>query len=163
MTSRPLDVLVAIDRESPRTLGRQIEDQLRHAIRDLTLRPGARLPSTRDLARELGISRPIVVDAYAQLAGEGYLELRPGTKPRVTGCAGPSQPSTTRGAGATSRCQRSWAARLERRAWWHVDATWATQAARSAVPTVWIQNGFLKTRSVPARCRRPSTSLPPRT
>ena len=80
----------------PRTLGRQIEDQLRNAIRDATLRPGSRLPSTRDLARELGVSRPIVVDAYAQLAGEGYLELRPGTRPQVTGCAGPCQPPTTR-------------------------------------------------------------------
>src|SRR5215212_5202573 len=95
MSGRPLDVLVAVNREDPRTLGRQIEDQLRHAIRDETLRPGARLPSTRDLARELGISRPIVVDAYAQLAGEGYLELRSGTRPRVTGCAGPCQPPTT--------------------------------------------------------------------
>jgi GntR family transcriptional regulator/MocR family aminotransferase len=96
LTSRPLDVLVAVDRDSHRTLGRQIEDQLRQAIRDSTLRPGARLPSTRDLARELSISRPIVVDAYAQLAGEGYLELRPGTRPRVTGCAGPCHPPTTR-------------------------------------------------------------------
>ena len=96
MTGRPLDLLVAIDRESPRTFGRQIEDQLRHGIRDATLRPGSRLPSTRDLARELGVSRPIVVDAYAQLAGEGYLELHPGTRPRVTGCAGPCQPPTTR-------------------------------------------------------------------
>jgi len=59
------------------------------------LRPGSRLPSTRDLARELGVSRPIVVDAYAQLAGEGYLELRPGARPRVTGCAGPCQPPDT--------------------------------------------------------------------
>jgi GntR family transcriptional regulator / MocR family aminotransferase len=95
LTSRPLDILVSVDRGHPRTLGRQIEDQLRNAIRDLTLRPGSRLPSTRDLARELGVSRPIVVDAYAQLAGEGYLELRPGTKPRVTGCAGPCRPPTT--------------------------------------------------------------------
>jgi GntR family transcriptional regulator/MocR family aminotransferase len=95
LTSRPLDVLVAIDRAKPRTLGRQIEDQLRNAIRDMTLRPGARLPSTRDLARELGVSRPIVVDAYAQLAGEGYLELRPGARPRVTGCAGPCRPPAT--------------------------------------------------------------------
>ena len=96
MTSRPVDILVAVDRGSPRTLGRQIEDQLRQAIRDAALRPGARLPSTRDLARELGVSRPIVVDAYAQLAGEGYLELRPGTRPRVTDCAGPCQPPATR-------------------------------------------------------------------
>jgi GntR family transcriptional regulator/MocR family aminotransferase len=95
MSGRPVDILVSIDRESARTFGRQIEDQLRQAIRDDTLRPGARLPSTRDLARELGISRPIVVDAYAQLAGEGYLELRPGTRPRVTGCAGPCQPPAT--------------------------------------------------------------------
>ena len=84
-----------MERDSSRTLGRQIEDQLRNAIRDLTLRPGSRLPSTRDLARELGVSRPIVVDAYAQLAGEGYLELRPGARPRVTGCAGPCQPPDT--------------------------------------------------------------------
>ncbi len=97
MTSRPLDLLVAVDRTRPRTLGRQIEDQLRNAIRDLALRPGSRLPSTRDLARELGVSRPIVVDAYAQLAGEGYLELRPGARPRVTGSAGRWQePASTR-------------------------------------------------------------------
>jgi GntR family transcriptional regulator/MocR family aminotransferase len=95
LTSRPLDVLVAVDRDGPQTLGRQIEDQLRRAIRDSALRPGARLPSTRDLARELGVSRPIVVDAYAQLAGEGYLELRPGARPRITGCAGPCQPPAT--------------------------------------------------------------------
>jgi GntR family transcriptional regulator/MocR family aminotransferase len=63
LTSRPLDILVSVDRDSARTLGRQIEDQLRNAIRDRTLRPGSLLPSTRDLARELGVSRPIVVDA----------------------------------------------------------------------------------------------------
>ena len=34
-------------------------------------------------------------DAYAQLAGEGYLELRPGARPKVTGCAGPCAPPTT--------------------------------------------------------------------
>jgi GntR family transcriptional regulator / MocR family aminotransferase len=43
-----------------------------------------------------------VVDAYAQLAGEGYLELRPGARPRVTGCAGPCEtPATARPAPAT--------------------------------------------------------------
>ncbi len=45
--------------------------------------PGARVPSTRDLAQQLGISRPIVVDAYAQLAAEGYLMLRQGSHPRI--------------------------------------------------------------------------------
>ena len=53
------------------TLGAQIEDQLRRAIRSGTLRPGTPLPSTRDLARQLGVSRRIAVDAYDQLAAEG--------------------------------------------------------------------------------------------
>jgi GntR family transcriptional regulator / MocR family aminotransferase len=44
------------------------------------------VPSTRDLARQLGISRPIVVDAYAQLAAEGFLTLRQGARPRVATC-----------------------------------------------------------------------------
>lgn len=83
MTSTPLDLLVTLRRRSGKTLGRQLEDQLRCQIRDGTLRPGARLPSTRDLAGELGISRPIVVEAYAQLAGEGYIVVRQGSRPHV--------------------------------------------------------------------------------
>ena len=51
------------------------------------LRPGARVPSTRDLARQLGVSRRVVVDAYAQLAAEGYLNLRQGAHPRVAEAA----------------------------------------------------------------------------
>lgn len=61
----------------------QVERQLRDAIRGGTLRPGSEVPSTRDLARDLGISRPLVMDAYAQLAAEGYLALRQGAAPRV--------------------------------------------------------------------------------
>jgi GntR family transcriptional regulator / MocR family aminotransferase len=68
-------------------LGAQIEEQLRRMVRDGALRAGAGLPSTRDLARELGVSRRVVVDAYAQLAAEGYLSLRQGARPRVS--AGP--------------------------------------------------------------------------
>ena len=54
------------------------------AIRDGALRPGAQVPSTRDLARQLGISRRVAVEAYAQLAAEGYLSLRQGARPRVS-------------------------------------------------------------------------------
>lgn len=96
MTSTPVDLLVPLSRRSGRTLGRQIEDQLRARIRDGTLRSGARLPSTRDLASELGVARPIVVDAYAQLAAEGFLVVRQGSRPRVADCV---QPCDT-GAGA---------------------------------------------------------------
>ena len=83
MTSQPVDMLVTVTRGDARTLGRQIEDQLRAAIRERRLKAGARVPSTRDLALELGVSRPIVVNAYAQLAAEGFLELRQGARPRV--------------------------------------------------------------------------------
>ena len=46
---------------------------------------GTRLPSTRSLAATLEVSRPLVVEAYAQLAAEGYLRLRQGARPVVCG------------------------------------------------------------------------------
>jgi GntR family transcriptional regulator / MocR family aminotransferase len=82
-TSQPIELLVSVDRVAPATLGAQIEDQLRRAIRAGSLQTEAQVPSTRDLARQLGISRRVVVDAYAQLAAEGYLTLRQGARPRV--------------------------------------------------------------------------------
>jgi GntR family transcriptional regulator / MocR family aminotransferase len=83
-TSQPIEVLLSISREGGGTLGAQIEDQLRRAIRGGALKSGARVPSTRDLARQLGVSRRVAVDAYAQLAAEGYLVLRQGARPRVS-------------------------------------------------------------------------------
>ena len=83
-TSQPIELLLAVRRQDGRTLGTQIEAGLRGAIRQGALRPGARLPSTRDLARQLGVSRRVVVDAYAQLAAEGYLTIRQGARPRVS-------------------------------------------------------------------------------
>ena len=90
-TSQPIDVLVSVTRDGPRTLGAQIEDQLRRAIREGTLRAGARVPSTRDLARQLAVSRRVVVDAYSQLAAEGYLVLRQGARPKVSEAAAPRE------------------------------------------------------------------------
>jgi GntR family transcriptional regulator/MocR family aminotransferase len=86
-TSQPLELLLSVSRDGSRTLGAQIEDHLRRTIRQGALRPGARVPSTRDLARQLGVSRRVVVDAYAQLGAEGYLSLRQGTRPRVAEAA----------------------------------------------------------------------------
>jgi GntR family transcriptional regulator/MocR family aminotransferase len=90
-SSQPIDVLVSVARDGPGTLGTQIEDQLRRAIRDGALKAGARVPSTRDLARQLEISRRVVVDAYSQLAAEGYLVLRQGARPRVSDVAVPRE------------------------------------------------------------------------
>jgi GntR family transcriptional regulator/MocR family aminotransferase len=90
-TSQPIEVLVAVTRDGPATLGTQIEDQLRQAVREGALKAGARVPSTRDLARQLGISRRVVVDAYSQLAAEGYLVLRQGARPKVSEAAVPRE------------------------------------------------------------------------
>ncbi|UIJ47110.1 PLP-dependent aminotransferase family protein [Sphingomonas cannabina] len=72
-----------LDRGAAESLGSQLRRRLLEAIRSGALRSGVRLPSTRALAAQLGISRPLVVDAYAQLAAEGYLALRQGARPVV--------------------------------------------------------------------------------
>ncbi|HEU4462352.1 MAG TPA: GntR family transcriptional regulator, partial [Solirubrobacterales bacterium] len=61
----------------------QLEAGLRSAIREGRLRPDTRLPSTRALATELGVSRRLVVDAYEQLIAEGHLVARHGSGTRV--------------------------------------------------------------------------------
>jgi GntR family transcriptional regulator / MocR family aminotransferase len=61
-----------------RSLRWRVEHALREAVRSGRLAPGTRLPSTRALCAELGVSRGVVVDAYAQLAAEGYLHTRRG-------------------------------------------------------------------------------------
>ncbi|MBB6097201.1 GntR family transcriptional regulator/MocR family aminotransferase [Deinobacterium chartae] len=59
-------------------LGRQIYRALCDMILSGHLSPGTRLPSTRQLAREWGVSRNTVVNAFEQLTAEGYLEGRVG-------------------------------------------------------------------------------------
>ena len=51
---------------------------MRELVRDGTLAAGSRLPSSRALADDLGVSRRLVVEAYAQLLAEGYLVARHG-------------------------------------------------------------------------------------
>ncbi|HZC13534.1 MAG TPA: PLP-dependent aminotransferase family protein, partial [Thermoleophilaceae bacterium] len=83
-----LELLISLDRSRP-SLKAQIEDQLRAAVRDKRLTPGSALPSSRGLARELGVSRGVVVEAYSQLVAEGYLVARPGGATRVALAASP--------------------------------------------------------------------------
>jgi GntR family transcriptional regulator / MocR family aminotransferase len=70
--------IMAVDRKAPKALHRQIYDAYRAAIVDRRLRSGQRIPSTRALASELGVSRFPVLNAYAQLLAEGYFESRVG-------------------------------------------------------------------------------------
>ncbi len=61
----------------------QLERVLRERIRSGTLSSDTRLPSTRALAAELGVSRGVVTEAYGQLAAEGYLTISQGAPVRV--------------------------------------------------------------------------------
>jgi GntR family transcriptional regulator/MocR family aminotransferase len=87
--SAGLDLLVRLTRGGG-ALRAQLEGQLRDAVRSGRLAPGVALPSSRSLARELGVSRGVVVDAYAQLAAEGYLVSRQGAATRVSDAASPA-------------------------------------------------------------------------
>jgi len=80
-------LMLSVDRERPQALRSQLEDQLREAIRHGRVRAGERLPSSRALARELGLSRGLVQDCYAQLLAEGYLTARTGSATTVAPCA----------------------------------------------------------------------------
>jgi len=65
------------------SLHQRIETDLREAIRSGRLAAGHVLPSTRGMAADLGVSRGVVVEAYAQLRAEGWLEVRPGAAHRA--------------------------------------------------------------------------------
>jgi DNA-binding FadR family transcriptional regulator len=63
----------------PRRLYRQIADQIRTLIGSGEVAPGARLPAERDLARQLGVSRPSLREALIALEVEGLLDVRVGS------------------------------------------------------------------------------------
>ena len=81
----------------------QLERQLRDGVRAGRLRPGARLPPTRTLAHDLGVSRGVVVEAYAQLAAEGWLVARAGAGTVVAA----GIPKTVEGAGPSPEVVRT--------------------------------------------------------
>ena len=76
---------VLLDRESGAPLSVQLADGLRAAAGQGTLRPGDRLPSTRALARVLGVSRTVTAAAYDQLLAEGWAAGRRGAGTFVLG------------------------------------------------------------------------------
>ncbi|HEY4304708.1 MAG TPA: PLP-dependent aminotransferase family protein [Gemmatimonadaceae bacterium] len=78
-----------IDRALATPLHQQVYDGFRRAILAGRLRSGQRVPSTRLLATELGMSRLPVLTAYEQLLHEGYFESRTGSGTFV--CAAPPE------------------------------------------------------------------------
>lgn len=65
------------------SLRAQLYRQLRDAVMEGRLAPGAPMPSTRGLAAVLGISRSTLIEALDQLRAEGYLETRQGAATRI--------------------------------------------------------------------------------
>ena len=84
------ELLLRLDRDSDQPLRSQLETGLRDAIRDGRLQPGERLPSSREFARELGVSRGLVQECYGQLLSEGYLDSHAGSATRVAARAYPA-------------------------------------------------------------------------
>ena len=84
------ELLLQLDRGSSQSLRSQLELGLREAIRSGRLNGGERLPSSRELARELGVSRGLVQECYSQLLAEGYLISQTGSATRVATGAYPA-------------------------------------------------------------------------
>ncbi len=87
-TNSAPEILVELDRAAAFSLRAQLEDGLREAVRSGRLSAHSRMPATRALASDLGVSRRLVVDAYAQLLAEGYLTARRGAGTFVADAAG---------------------------------------------------------------------------
>lgn len=79
-----------LDRSSGTPLTVQLATALRAAIAGGSPAPGERLPSSRSLAAQLGVSRTVVTDAYQQLYAEGWLEGRHGSGTFVAPGAAPA-------------------------------------------------------------------------
>ena len=83
-TARP-ELLLRLSGRRGVSRRRELERELRALIQTGGLRAGDRLPSTRNLAGDLGVSRGLVVEAYDQLLAEGYVTARRGSATRVAG------------------------------------------------------------------------------
>lgn len=92
MTTSYADLPVVVRRAAGAPLAAQISEQVRTAVTGGVLRTGDRLPSSRDLAATLGVSRTVVSTAYALLFAEGWLEGRHGSGTYVADVA-PAPPA----------------------------------------------------------------------
>ncbi|MFE6281487.1 PLP-dependent aminotransferase family protein [Streptomyces sp. NPDC057877] len=98
MTSSPpsgsaaRELLLAAAAAPARARGRSLQAALREAVRSGRLAPDTRLPSSRDLAADLGVSRGLVTETYEQLTAEGYLRSGRGAGTWVSGAVRAARP-----------------------------------------------------------------------
>ena len=79
-----MKLLISLNHESTKPIYRQIVEELRIAIDQGVLQLNEKLPSTRDLAEDLGISRFTVMRSYEDLASCGYIKIATGSGAYVT-------------------------------------------------------------------------------
>jgi GntR family transcriptional regulator/MocR family aminotransferase len=101
MTRGSGELHVTLNRAAQEPMRRQLVRQLRDAIRGGRLRTGVRLPASRVLAQDLGVSRGVVSDAYEQLTAEGWLSAQTGAGTTVA--AQPVETPSTNGAAIERR------------------------------------------------------------
>jgi GntR family transcriptional regulator / MocR family aminotransferase len=99
-TSAGLDLQIETSRSRRRA---SLEESLRAAIQSRRLAAGTSLPSTRALARDLGLSRGTVTAAYDQLTAEGYLQAQQGAGTRVADLGPAPHPAPARRSAGTPR------------------------------------------------------------
>jgi GntR family transcriptional regulator / MocR family aminotransferase len=99
-TSGGLDLQIETSRSRRRA---SLEESLREAIQTRRLTAGTALPSTRVLARDLGLSRGTVTAAYDQLTAEGYLQAQQGAGTRVADLGPAPEPAPSRHRAAPPR------------------------------------------------------------
>lgn len=147
-----LDLPLVLDRASATPLQQQLREYLRQAMLDGRLASGTRLPSTRALARTLGVSRTVTSAAYDDLLAEGYLEGRRGSGTYIGSDLPPLPPLKRPVPNVTPR--------------WLVKAPPVASDESSAPPTIAFQLGTPSTTSLPPHVwreawRAVTSQLPP--
>ncbi len=100
-------MFLRIEKGSAVPISRQIAEQIASLCASGSLQPGERLPSVRELARELAVNQNTILRVYERLCGEGLLEMRHGQGTFVAGAASrPAVAGASRSDWSTS-CGRS--------------------------------------------------------
>jgi GntR family transcriptional regulator / MocR family aminotransferase len=150
-------------RESGTPAYRWLYTVLRAQILDGRLRPGARLPGTRDLGRQFGLSRGTIVNAFEQLKSEGYLEGTVGSGTHVTKTLPEELSQVRHGAGALptsrGRQKRTLSDYGRRVTAFPVLEVRRSRAFRSNLPALDLFPTTLWAQVTARRLRRASTSL----
>lgn len=88
----PWATLLRIDRQAGQAVYLQIANQIVKEIRSGILKPGLKLPSTRQLSELLGVHRKTIVQAYDELDAQGWLDIRPNRGAFISGQLPETQP-----------------------------------------------------------------------